>query len=304
MLIVCGVKLTTIVWAIMGGQEYHLGAAQTDNKTHCPHASSMGGGVCSSEAYTSQWKFCKSYTSTCADTKLSDAWAACMKDVAAMAAGDTTDTSGDTFGCRQYHLAAAQKDAKTHCPHSSKGGGNVCVKPNDNAGRFDAFCKSYPNTCGGDSGAKSYTANKIMEMTEQGNKDKCFIALFQGEKCNSAGGVYQITPDWTTAHFGGSLIDKKTCGQVIDNWTNRSPAHNSYLIGLKDKTDIMGPLGKAATYVGAFDCALSQKFDDCKKDVQAMVLGKTNAAAGDSFACREYVRTLLQLCYSTARCGS
>ena len=59
----------------------------------------------------------------------------------------------------QYHLSVAQSDgrrsrraahitasAKTHCPHASKYGGDVCVKPKEE--RIASFCESYKTTCG------------------------------------------------------------------------------------------------------------------------------------------------------------
>ena len=162
----------------------------------------------------------------------------------------------------QYHLSVAQSDgrrsrraahttasAKTHCPHASKSGEGGCTPlTTTTAAATTAAAKAT-------TAERSYTADDVEAMTEQGNKDKCFIALFAGKTCGSAGGVYQIAPAWTTGHLGGSLIAKKTCGNVIDNWLERGGSHAGYVKGLENGADINGPSGLAATYLGKFDCA-------------------------------------------------
>jgi hypothetical protein len=50
----------------------------------------------------------------------------CMASCKAMPVGATTDTSGNTLGCRLYHAMAAKADPMTHCPHAGPGGAGMC----------------------------------------------------------------------------------------------------------------------------------------------------------------------------------
>ena len=52
--------------------------------------------------------------------------AACAVDCATWPLGDITDTTGNTLGCRGYHLQVAMTDPATHCPHVGPSGGGVC----------------------------------------------------------------------------------------------------------------------------------------------------------------------------------
>lgn len=51
---------------------------------------------------------------------------ACLDACGAMPRGEDTDTEGDTLGCRNYHLGAAEGDPAGHCDHAGPGGGGVC----------------------------------------------------------------------------------------------------------------------------------------------------------------------------------
>jgi hypothetical protein len=53
----------------------------------------------------------------------------CMTECATWAAGSSTDTAGDTLGCRTYHLGVAAQpgNAGEHCPHTGPDGGGVCA---------------------------------------------------------------------------------------------------------------------------------------------------------------------------------
>jgi hypothetical protein len=51
----------------------------------------------------------------------------CAKTCALFPKGTAADTSGDTLGCRLYHIQNVTKtgDAATHCPHAGPGGAKV-----------------------------------------------------------------------------------------------------------------------------------------------------------------------------------
>ena len=51
----------------------------------------------------------------------------CSATCALFAKGTAADTSGDTLGCRLYHIQNVTKtgDAATHCPHAGPGGAKV-----------------------------------------------------------------------------------------------------------------------------------------------------------------------------------
>jgi hypothetical protein len=66
----------------------------------------------------------------------------CMT-AAAWTAGTTSDTSGNTLGCRFYHAGAAAADPVLHCPHAGPTGGGVCGSYCDN------YCQLMAKNCTG-----------------------------------------------------------------------------------------------------------------------------------------------------------
>lgn len=50
----------------------------------------------------------------------------CMASCMAMPVGTSSDSSGDTLGCRINHATFAKMDPVTHCPHAGPGGAGVC----------------------------------------------------------------------------------------------------------------------------------------------------------------------------------
>ena len=97
-----GSRLAPLILAVPLHFQYHLSAAQGDAKTHCPHASKYGGGVCVKPKEERVTSFCESYKATCGDTKLGDAYADCKKDAQGMDLGVSgAQTLKDTFSCRE-----------------------------------------------------------------------------------------------------------------------------------------------------------------------------------------------------------
>merc|ERR1711907_523706 len=85
----------------------HLELAKVDAaaaNTHCPHASSNGGGRC-----TEQKAFCDSYQATCSSSTGYVAYDSdCVAQFGAFAYGTKNDLSGDSQACRTKHLELAK----------------------------------------------------------------------------------------------------------------------------------------------------------------------------------------------------
>lgn len=60
--------------------------------------------------------------------------------------GTPADTTGDTLGCRFYHVGVAnQADANVHCPHAGKNGADTCVDAD--APKCATYCSTYLANC-------------------------------------------------------------------------------------------------------------------------------------------------------------
>lgn len=101
----------------LGCRTYHAGAAGGDPATHCVHAGPGGAGACGSNCEG----FCTLALDACTGA---DSQFASMAECMTACAGfdqtepyDTTDTGGDSFACRLYHLTAAVENPGTHCDH-------------------------------------------------------------------------------------------------------------------------------------------------------------------------------------------
>lgn len=101
----------------LGCRTYHAGAAAGDPTTHCVHAGPGGAAACGSNCEG----FCTLALETC--TGGNEQWATmaeCMTECNGYDQTepyDTSDTAGDSFACRLYHLIAAIDDPELHCPH-------------------------------------------------------------------------------------------------------------------------------------------------------------------------------------------
>lgn len=113
---------------------YHAGVAGADQVApvlHCPHASKDGGGVCAADLPDPTCSnYCNTITANCTGANIQyPDFQGCMdncKGPAAFPQGQSSDTSGNTLGCRSYHAQIASGDPATHCPHAGPGGANVC----------------------------------------------------------------------------------------------------------------------------------------------------------------------------------
>jgi len=111
------------------------------SSSHCAHggasgngSSGCGGDICSTFCQLSG-KICPSNYASAATCKT-----ACTAWITKI--GGALDTSGDTYGCRLYHLGAAATDPTTHCPHavaSSATCGGAAPGPNPTPGGSGAI---------------------------------------------------------------------------------------------------------------------------------------------------------------------
>ena len=113
---------------------YHAGVAGTDQIApvlHCPHASEDGGGVCAADLPNPTCSnYCDTVTASCTDENVQYAGFQSCMDICKVSApfpqGQSSNTSGNTLGCRSYHAQVAAADPTTHCSHAGPGGGGMC----------------------------------------------------------------------------------------------------------------------------------------------------------------------------------
>ena len=134
---------------------YHLGAAGSDAKLHCPHGTIPGKANHPCSEKPACEAYCKAITANCtgemAQYKDEATCISYCKDGGKIPLGTTEDKGGNTVGCRTYHAGAAKSDAKLHCPHAGPTGGNVCGSWCEN------YCQLGESNC---TGAKAlYTDN-------------------------------------------------------------------------------------------------------------------------------------------------
>jgi chitinase len=139
---------------------------------------------------------------------------------------------------------------------------NVCYPLDDN---FPDSCPTSTEPCcketssGNDAGATTaspikteWTTADLAAATKLGDSTKCYYAIFDGDKCDSNGGVFLIDSDWYANHAGGPYNNKqapKGCGTVVENWFSRDESHKTYQSNLIDGTDVANKM----TYVAAFN---------------------------------------------------
>jgi hypothetical protein len=101
----------------IGCRIYHSGLAAKEPEAHCPHAGPGGAGTCGMNCEG----FCAIAVDVCTgDNEVFASRTACEDECETFADTETfdqSDTSGDTFACRLYHLTVAATNPETHCPH-------------------------------------------------------------------------------------------------------------------------------------------------------------------------------------------
>lgn len=91
-------------------------------------------------------EYCGIYATGCADFTEYDNPQACMDQCSQWPEGALNDTSGDTLGCRLYHVTvASMSDPGTHCPHAGPSGAGTCVAVDPPA--CATYCTTYLANC-------------------------------------------------------------------------------------------------------------------------------------------------------------
>lgn len=104
----------------LGCHQYHADAAVSGPDVHCIHAGPMGGGQCAADPCEN---FCEIAPAVCPDVYASTA--VCEKVCGDFEVGDfsvSPPATGDTLGCRMYHLTVAAQsvgNAAVHCEHTA-----------------------------------------------------------------------------------------------------------------------------------------------------------------------------------------
>lgn len=84
--------------------------------------------------------------------------------------------------------------------------------------------------------------------------NNCYIALFTGAVCESAGGVYKISAAWYSGHYGNYAITiESRCGTAVAGWTGKANgAHSGEAGNLVSENDLSSNRG---TWVAELVCA-------------------------------------------------
>jgi hypothetical protein len=88
--------------------------------------------------------YCSAITARCTGVNQQyGSLATCMSSCQYFSVGATTDTTGNTLGCRVSHVELAQAARSTHCVHAGPSGGGVCGQP------CEGFCAIAVAACPG-----------------------------------------------------------------------------------------------------------------------------------------------------------
>ena len=98
--------------------------------------------------------YCTHLQADCTTTNAQISMANCMGTCMAFPPGAATDTSGNTLGCRNYHLQNIEvrgMSAATHCPHAGPVGGPIAgATAVCGTSPCDDFCAAQTKVCGTD----------------------------------------------------------------------------------------------------------------------------------------------------------
>jgi hypothetical protein len=103
-----------------------------------------------------------------------------------------------------------------------------------------------------DVGQGPFTAADLQQMTTPNDPNSCYIGLFDGPDANSPGGVYLISPEWFTAHPGGTFANQPWCGTPRFGWTQVNPSHQNFATALQNDANFVQAGQIIATYMGEF----------------------------------------------------
>lgn len=171
--------------------------------------------------------YCTRLAADCTDANAQIIMANCMGTCAAFPPGAATDTSGNTLGCRNYHLQNIEvrnMSAATHCPHAGPVGGliggatAVC-----GASPCDDFCAEQTKVCGTD--ANPVTLESMVITHRYPDLAACTAACATFTKTpeasptvtsgnNFACRIYHLTNAAAQTTFKGAQAH---CGHTLDD---------------------------------------------------------------------------------------
>ena len=113
--------------------------------------------------------YCTHLAADCKDTNAQISMANCMGTCAAFPPGAATDTSGNTLGCRNYHLQnieVRQMAAATHCPHAGPVGSLIATGSTAVCGASACadFCAMEAKVCGTDAAQVAGVTNRYTDV--------------------------------------------------------------------------------------------------------------------------------------------
>jgi len=139
--------------------------------------------------------YCTHLAADCMTTNTQIAAANCMGTCAAFPPGTQADTSGNTLGCRNYHLQNIEvrgMSATTHCPHAGPVGGLIAPGSTEVCGTSPCadFCAMEAKVCGTDAAQVAGVTNRYTDVNA----------------CMTACGTFAMTPEASPTVTSGNTF--------------------------------------------------------------------------------------------------
>ena len=245
---------------------YHLGAARANaapgRVAHCGHASSTGARVCSGVATPED--FCSYFVDVCGETASAGSWTttgSCMTSAGSLLSGGSGSTSGNTLGCRAYHLSVAatargregDADVALHCGHASLSGGGICSGPST----AEEFCSEYLTVCPSVSWA---------------NIQSCSEAV-PGYISGTAGSTTRNTLACRVYHLGAAKTDPET------HCSHAGGTGGGVCVGLPSPDEFCTEFAQTCPEV---------EWPSCVDEYAGLFSGEIGDTDGSTQACRAY----------------
>jgi hypothetical protein len=168
--------------------------------------------------------YCTHLQADCTTTNAQISMANCMGTCAAYTPGAATDTSGNTLGCRNYHLQNIEvrmMSAVTHCPHTGPVGGliggatSVC-----GASPCEDYCAMQTKVCGTDAAPVTGVTNRFPTAAACTAACTAFTKTPEASPAVTSGNhfacrIYHLTN--AAAQVAGSAGHNLHCGHTLDS---------------------------------------------------------------------------------------
>lgn len=138
--------------------------------------------------------YCTHLAADCTAANAQLSMANCMGTCAAFPPGTQADTSGNTLGCRNYHLQNIEvrgMSAATHCPHAGPVGGSIAgTTAVCGASACADFCAMEAKVCGTDAAPVTGVTNRYTDTNA----------------CMTACGTFATTPEASPSVTSGNNL--------------------------------------------------------------------------------------------------